>query len=477
MLVMFRYRALNKYISVLLLLFLIQMNIPSVYAQGEKRSYRHDVLIHLEQGSLLLEGRQFQLAKTEFLEAIKLDPKCPDAYNNLGLVYFRTGDLKNATKNYMKALEYEPLFIPSLSNLAAVRYQQGRYADAANLYRMALKIAKGTDHQLHYNLANVLRDNKDYDDAKYHYEQALKQDPNFAAAHNGLGATLYCLSQFSNAEREVRKAIELKSGYSLAYYHLGLILAARDKNKEALDAYNLSLKYEKNKAYASDTRKKINALKLAMKQGATSPLPDVASSSAVSESQSVEKIASYLASNQFRKAEADLSVLVKGKFKSDPSAWNSYGYAMLKQNSKAKYEQSINCFKKALQLSQGKLIQAHYNLIQAYMKTGRWMYAKKQCTVAFAKARSEKKMCPLVHNLHGIILKHSGDLKGAKDAYNLAILQSQGRLPVAHYNKAIVLEKLKNKREAANEYKSYLRDNPAGVNAERAKRRLSLLSN
>ena len=170
-------------------------------------------------------------------------------------------------------------------------------------------------------------------------------------------------------------------------------------------------------------------------------------------------------------------MLVRGKFNSDASAWNSYGYAMLKQKSKAKYEESINCFKKALELSQGKLIQAHYNLIQAYMKTGRWMSAKKQCREAFACARREKKMCPLIHNLHGIILKHSGDLKGAKDAYNLAILQSQGSLSVAHYNKAIVLEKLNNKREAASEYKSYLRDNPEGVNAARAKRRLSHLSN
>ena len=468
----------NK-ISLLLSCIVLHLFLLSLYnssrAQVGERTYRHDVLIHLEQGSLLLEGGQYKLARAEFLEAIKLDPRCPDAYNNLGLVYFRTGDLKNATQNYMKALEYEPLFIPSLSNLAAVRYQQGRYADAANLYRMALKIAKDADPQLHYNLANVLRDNKDYSEARYHYEQAIKQNPDFAAAHNGLGATLYCLSDFAGAEKEVRTALDLKKGYSLAYYHLGLILSAQDRNEEALSAYEQSIKFEKNKAYADDTRKKINALRIAMKEGSTSAMPQVDAGRS-QDPPSVEKVASYLASNQFAKAEADLADMVKGEFKDDPSAWNSYGYAMLQQKTKGKYEQSIDCFKKAIQLSKGELIEAHYNLTQAYMKTGRWMSAKNQCQDAISKAAHQKKMCPLVHNLHGIILKHGGDLNGARDAYNLAILQSQGSLPVAHYNKAIVLEKLNNPGGAATEYKNYLRNAPQGVNASRAKKRLAHLS-
>ncbi|MEZ4535157.1 MAG: tetratricopeptide repeat protein [Cyanobacteriota/Melainabacteria group bacterium] len=170
------------------------------------RQYQREVFVHLDQGSMLLESGQYQGARQEFQRAIELDPKCPDAFNNLGLTFYRTGDLENASANYMKALEIEPLFVPSLSNLAAVRYQQGKFSDAGNLYRLALRLANDKDPQLHYNLANVLRDDKDYSEAEVHYREAIRLKPDFAAAHNGLGATYYCLSDFDRAETEVKES-------------------------------------------------------------------------------------------------------------------------------------------------------------------------------------------------------------------------------------------------------------------------------
>src|SRR5690606_25811027 len=82
---------------------------------------------------------------------------------------------------------------------------------------------------------------------------------------------------------------------------------------------------------------------------------------------------------------------------------------------------------------------------------------------------------PLIHNLHGIIMKHGGDLKGAESAYRIAIAQALGKLPVAHYNRALVLEKLHKSRDAVQEYQNYLRDAPRGANAEKARRRVAML--
>ena len=345
-------------------------------------------------------------------------------------------------------------------------------SDAANLYRLALRLANDGDYQLHYNLANVLRDDKDYTEARVHYQQSIKLQPNFASAHNGLGATYYCLSNFSEAEKEVKKAIQLDPQYALAYYHLGLIQSAENKMKEALDSYDKSLKFEKNKAYAGDTRKKIAELKEIMASQST---PGTAASSGSANSANASRVASYIETSQFGKAEDEIKALVSGSYKEDPSAWNTYGYVLLMQGEKSKAEASIGNFRKAIELSGGELIEAHYNLAQAFKKTGRWMSARKECQAAIEEARKQEKMCPLVHNLHGILLKHSGDFNGAENAYRVAIAQSLGKLPVAHYNRALVLEKLQKTREAAKEYQNYLRDAPAGVNARRARSRLKIL--
>ncbi len=440
------------------------------YCQSKTtRQYQRDVFIHLDQGSMFLESGQYQAARQEFQKALELDSNCPDAYNNLGLTYYRTGDLTGASKNYMKALEIEPLFVPSLSNLAAVRYQQGKFSDAANLYRLALRLANEKDPQLQYNLANVLRDDKDYSEAEIHYLEAIKLKPDFAAAHNGLGATYYCLSDFDKAEQHINKAISLKKDYALAYYHLGLTLAAKGDAQKAIDAYEASLKFEKNSAYKKDTLAKIAELK-----GAAAK-PNGSAASVQKVGGSLDSVTSFMETGKFGKAEALLAAMVATKHGRDASFWNTLGYCQLKQGLPAKVAQSVTNFKKAIELSDGRLIEANYNLANAYKKMGKWMSARKACNAAIDEARRQEKLCPLVHNLHGIILKHSGDLKGAESAYRIAIAQSMGKLPVAHYNRGLVLEKMKKTRDAVKEYKNYLRDAPSGANAARARNHIAAL--
>ncbi|HMO20627.1 MAG TPA: tetratricopeptide repeat protein [Candidatus Melainabacteria bacterium] len=449
-------------------------SVPPTEAKAT-RQYQREVFVHLDQGSMLLESGQYQGARQEFQKAIELDPKCPDAFNNLGLTFYRTGDLESASSNYMKALEIEPLFVPSLSNLAAVRYQQGKFSDAGNLYRLALRLANDKDPQLHYNLANVLRDDKDYSEAEVHYQEAIRLKPDFAAAHNGLGATYYCLSDFDRAEQEVKKAISLKHDYALAFYHLGLIYTAKNQPNQALSAYESSLKFEKNKSYEADTRGKIAELKK-MQQGEGSSAGARTNTAVSSGSADENEAASLIETSQFARAEKVLNVLSRGPSAKDPSFWNSLGYAQLRQNTRDKAESAIANLKKAVELSNGSLIEAKYNLACAYVKTGKWMSARQTCKEAIEEARRQEKLCPLIHNLHGIIMKHGGDLKGAESAYRIAIAQALGKLPVAHYNRALVLEKLHKSRDAVQEYQNYLRDAPRGANAEKARRRLSMLT-
>src|SRR5579883_442932 len=89
-------------------------------AFGQQESLSPDIQASLESGiELLRDGKIFE-ARQEFEHTLELDSHCYQAYNNIGLTYYRSGDLKKAAENYMKALELEPVFVPSITNLGAV---------------------------------------------------------------------------------------------------------------------------------------------------------------------------------------------------------------------------------------------------------------------------------------------------------------------------------------------------------------------
>ncbi|MBZ0185316.1 MAG: hypothetical protein K8F91_03615, partial [Candidatus Obscuribacterales bacterium] len=274
-------------------------------------------------------------------------------------------------------------------------------------------------------------------------------------------------------------AISLKGDYALGYYHLGLILAARNHLDEASQAYAKSLKFEKNNAYKQDTQGKIKELeKLIVRHespgaGGNSafPLGNYHSVDAVRR----DAITALIASGQYAKAESQLKPLVSDEFRRDPSAWNNYGFALMKQHQEGKDQESLVALNKAIELSSGNLIEAHYNLAQILRRRGDFYGAERACVKAMGLAAKQEKLCPLVHNLYGILLKRSGRLEEADRAYSLAIAQSMDKLPVAHYNRAIVLEKRNKTREAVVEYQNYLKKSPSGANAERARRRLKRL--
>jgi tetratricopeptide (TPR) repeat protein len=436
-------------------------------------------------------------ARQNFIRATELEPKCHEAWNNIGLTYYREGNLEKAAEAYMNAIELEPGFVPSITNLGAVRHQQRKLDKATGLYRLALDLSQGKDAEIQYNYANVLRDQKNYEKAKEHYIKSIDLRPDFPAAHNGLGATYFCLKKFNDAEREIKYAIKLKPDYALAYYHLGLLEAAREKYSEAIKAYEDSLRYEDRKDYAEDTREKIARLKEQMRRGSeatvaaalpvsTTPSNDsgppmlgktnFASGMSSSASLFDQKMGTAgIIEQRMGNVVREFEKLLKGGSSKDPVLWNNYGLS-LSQVGAAKSDEAIAAYKNAIKFSKGKLFQANYNLAQAYRAKGDFVSCDKECVKAIASARAQNMVCPLVHNLRAIVFKEKGQYANADQEYKLAIAQSMGKYPVFHYNRAICLEKLNKQKEAKQEYQSYIDNAPSGLNISKARLRLNLLN-
>ncbi|HKD55780.1 MAG TPA: sulfotransferase [Steroidobacteraceae bacterium] len=64
----------------------------------------------------------------------------------------------------------------------------------------------------------------DHAGAAHSYRELLTLDPRHAVAHNNLGAALFSLGQYSQAEAEFRQAIGVRPGYPDAHCNLGQVL-------------------------------------------------------------------------------------------------------------------------------------------------------------------------------------------------------------------------------------------------------------
>jgi tetratricopeptide (TPR) repeat protein len=467
--------------------------------------YSAEVRQHLAAGRNYIEHGDYQRAKDELDRAIKTDPTCTDALNNLGVVFLRTHDLPAAKSCFENALRLNGKFAPGLNNLAQVYALQGDNDDAILLYKEALRHSPESVWEVETNLANVLRDRNLLMESSHHYEMAIKMRPNYANAHCGYAKLLYLTHKYEKARQEAIKAIVLKPDYAMAYFHLGLVERELGLTANAAKAFSISLACEKNPQYASETRQfierlavpaeelteeSLQAYRVSLQQAHSSAsgrdpgrLRSLASwpsrsdksatqltagATKLAQVASLEQAHEFMKSGKWENAQKELIALRKTD---DPVVLNDIGYtfAGLQQ-----YDQALKYYSQAVKESGGACYNALYNMGQAYKAKHNKRAAADAYLKAIQAASRQNKPLPLAQNAIALILKDKGDLRGAESAFKLALFGSED-YPVIHYNYAIFLEKTGDTRRAAEEYKTYLEMAPEGVNVKQAKARLRRL--
>jgi tetratricopeptide (TPR) repeat protein len=84
-----------------------------------------------------------KMAKADYQQAIRLDPKFSIAYNNLATVYYSEGDNKNAEKFYKKAIKLDPQYASAYKNLGTSYFARRKYGKGSEMYAVAMKIDPG----------------------------------------------------------------------------------------------------------------------------------------------------------------------------------------------------------------------------------------------------------------------------------------------------------------------------------------------
>ena len=87
----------------------------------------------------LVRNRDWQDQDHLWLAAERTSPSSQQNHNNLGDLYSRRGDLKQAEWHFKKAIEINPSYADAMHNLANTYVMMGKFEEAIKWYEDALK--------------------------------------------------------------------------------------------------------------------------------------------------------------------------------------------------------------------------------------------------------------------------------------------------------------------------------------------------
>jgi Tfp pilus assembly protein PilF len=139
--------------------------------------------------------------------AISHDSGLHEAYNTLGVIYSRHGNLGEAERVYRHLLEREPENPIVISNLASVLRTAGQLEAAQALLQTLRKLEPYPP--FHFSdQAQLALKRGDFRAAIGLFKQELSRDPSYHAAHFGLAAAYFELGDFASARSHLAAAME-----------------------------------------------------------------------------------------------------------------------------------------------------------------------------------------------------------------------------------------------------------------------------
>ncbi len=162
----------------------------------------------LTQGNKCAAQGDYSEAITFYRELVALNPRHPEALNNLGATLFRLGCYREAEEIFRRTLRVYPDFADANSNLGILLRCSGRVADAETWLRRAIKInPKHIGARSNLGLTFVFFGR--LSDAKAQFKKALKFAPRNAHTLFGMGFLATIEGRFDKAEAMFKRAVEV----------------------------------------------------------------------------------------------------------------------------------------------------------------------------------------------------------------------------------------------------------------------------
>lgn len=182
-------------------------------------------------------------------EVIKRRHDYKEAYYYLSLAHLNLKNYVEAETSARAALRYDQdtqyervsFGMAAMENLGIALTKQGRFEEAEKSFRSNLGHVRLT----YYNLGLMFFWMKRYSDALENFQRALELDPQNPEYNNLVGDTYDEMGQYDEAEKHLRRAVEIEKSYAMGHCDLGVFLSKRrGLKKEALASFEVALKIQ-----------------------------------------------------------------------------------------------------------------------------------------------------------------------------------------------------------------------------------------
>jgi len=182
---------------------------------------------------------QYNLALQEIEQALKLEPHDPDALLGAATVYASMGRSGDAESTYKKALALRPDYWGGFYEMGAFYYRQRRYVDATAAFQHALEITPD-NAIVHAVLGGMLQLSGENVEAEKHLKRSIELQPSYAAYTN-LGSLYYRERRWEESAAMTQKALHMNAHDWRAWSNLGLAYEWMHRDKEADAAFRNQL--------------------------------------------------------------------------------------------------------------------------------------------------------------------------------------------------------------------------------------------
>ncbi len=190
-------------------------------------------------GILLSEGlKEYGSAMEILKKALDLDPRSPNAWYNLGLVYKKLKKMDKARDCFLKSVSFKKKFGPALYQLGMLSYREGRYRDTHRyLQRYVSVTGDRTPPDVYERLGMACFKLIKLDEARRNFKKALylTHDPGKKAKiYVNLGNCYFARGEWKEAEKNYLKAVHLDPRNRDACYNLAETYRKMGKKAKAL---------------------------------------------------------------------------------------------------------------------------------------------------------------------------------------------------------------------------------------------------
>ncbi len=180
-------------------------------------------------------------AEEAYYTALALDPADPTPYIGLARLYRERKNHNSAAYWYRQAAV---IGNEASSWLLAGAHERmaGRDSTAREALKKALELEPNNDEALYELALTYAERESDFQQAISLMGSAIAADPHVAVYHSGLGVLLSMVGDFDGSVEALEKSLELEPNTSWTWYHLGNTYLSGNRDSEARDKFEHSLK-------------------------------------------------------------------------------------------------------------------------------------------------------------------------------------------------------------------------------------------